>query len=185
MNTRIHPHNSLGPAQSWPVVILSDDFSTGRQVGAHIQAELSALGGGTKMNAHVWLFPSLNQPSLRRLAVLQALSANLIVLCSDWRRPLSLGVRGFLREWVWQINDCVAPLLVWSAEEDPAEDAGMLGALSGPGGSPRVPVYASLSSACSAARELARQGGSKKGWSIGLAPARTDQGLTPERELVS
>lgn len=185
MNATLDTFNRIVPAPGWPVVILSKDFATGRQVGALVQRELSVTDPGVSVESRVWLFSSLNQPSLLRLAVLQALTAHLVVLRPYAYSPLPRGVREFLRDWMHRINGRVTPLVVWSTEGHSDEDTGVVGAGSGSDGRARVPVYCNLSAAVSAARELARLRSPESAPDACFENTWTDEALSPEGELVS
>lgn len=185
MTATLDTSNRVVPAPGWPAVILSKDFATGRQVGALVQRELSVTDPAVNVASRVWLFSSLNQPSLLRLAVLQALTAHLVVLCPYAYRPLPLGVKEFLRDWMHQMDSRVTPLAVCSIEGHGDEDVGIAGAASGSDGRPRVPVYRNLSAAVSAARELARLRSPGSVPAVRFENPWTDEALSPEGELVS
>lgn len=185
MNATLDTSNNVAPAPAWPVVILSKDFAAGRQVGELVQRELSVLDSGVSVQSRVWLFSSLNQPSLLRLAVLQALTAHLVVLYPYAYSPLPLGVKGFLRDWLHHINGRVTPLAVCSTESHGDEDVGIVGAGSSSDGWPRVPVYRNLSAAVSAARELARLRSPESAPAVCFENSWTQETLSPEGDLVS
>lgn len=185
MTATLDTSNRVVPAPGWPLVILSKDFAIGRQVGALVQRELSMTDPRVSVESRVWLFSSLKQPSLLRLAVLQALTAHLVVLCPYAYRPLPGGVKAFLRDWMHQINGRVTPLLLSSTQSHSADNAGIVGAGSGPDGGPRVPVYLNLSAAVSAARELARLRAPEVAPAVCFENTWTDEALSPEGELVS
>lgn len=176
-------HSTLAPG--WPVVVLSKDFVTGRHVGALVQRELSATDPGVSVQSRVWLFSSLDQPSLLRLAVEQALTAHLVVLCLFTYSPLPHGVKDFLRDWLDRCDRRVTPLAVLSAGGRPDEDAGKVGAGSGSDGRPRVPVYRNLCDAVSAARQLARWRSPESAFRVSAGGTWTDAIPSPDGELVS
>lgn len=185
MNTTHDTSNNLAPAQAWPVVVLSRDFAVGRQLGALVQRELAVADPGVSVECRVWLFSSLNQPSLLRLAVLQALTAHLVVLCPYAYSPLPRGVKAFLRDWMRQSDGRVTPLAVCSTESHCDQDVGVVAASSGPDGWSRVPVCLNLSVAVSAARELARLRSAESAPTARFETTWTEEALSPEGELVS
>jgi len=140
---------------------------------------------GVSVGSRVWLFSSLNQPSLLRLAVFQALTVHLVVLCLYAYSPLPGSAKALLRDWMHQINGRGTPLLLLSAEGHSDDNAGMVGAGSGSDARARVPVYLNLSDAVSAARDLARLRSSERALGVRLETAWTDETLSPEDTLVS
>lgn len=146
----------VGPTHEWPVVILSDTFTTARHIELRMRRELAAHEDDPRVTSHLWLPPSLQLPTLRRLAAQQALRSNLVVLDSGAPLGLPRSVKDFLREWVGRLLDRVCPLLVLRAWEQKASGDIPVAAISDGAGRLRIPVFTNLPDAVSAARELAR-----------------------------
>jgi len=137
-------------------VILSDTFKAARHIEIRVRRELAAYEGNPHMASHVWLLPSLQLPTLRRLAAQQALRSNLVVLGPGTPLGLPRPVKDFLRDWVGRLLDRVCPLLLLGAWEQRATGDIPVAAISDGEGRLRIPVFCSLPDAISAARELAR-----------------------------
>lgn len=184
MNITLSTPINIAPTLDQPIIILSEDFATGRQAAQRIRSEWSAINRHTRVNTQVWLFASLNQPSLRQLAVLHAMGAKLVVLCPHGQSPLPLGVKQFLHDWIDGLHDRVCPLVMLSAEDHSTEDAGMIGVILGPDGALRVPVYCRVSEALLAARELARWPWPENAPGVPTLNPQTDANRSPECVLM-
>ncbi len=146
---------NAGPTHEWPVVIVSDTFAAARHAELRVRQALVEFSGDARVKCHVWLLPSLQLPTLRRLATQQALNSNLVVLGPGAPLGLPRPVKDFLRDWVCQLVDRVCPLLLLRVGEQRAAGDIPLAAISDGEGKLRIPVFSNLPDAVSAARELA------------------------------
>jgi len=184
MNTTPETGSHSTMSRTWPVIILSEDFATGRQVGARLQREWSARLRDTRSHAQVWRFSSLNHPWLCRLAALQASRGSLVVLCAPPGRRLPPGVKRFLGDWVALSDDHASALLVLSDGDSSPQGRGLVGAVSGTDGRTRIPVYDNVGDAVSAAGELVRWRSPDRAPQVGLDHLPSTDARWPDGQLV-
>jgi hypothetical protein len=82
------------------VVMVYDDFTSGKRAMNTCNFLACRLGGGIELRTSMWKFDVLRNAGLRRMAVDDAVEADVIIVANAPRSPLPDEVKGWIEAWV-------------------------------------------------------------------------------------
>jgi hypothetical protein len=96
------------------VVIVYEDFDTGKHAKETFDFLVSNLGHQCRFSNQMWKFDVLAIPKLREMAAKDALAADIIIISCHGNHNLSSDVKAWINSWLYEPNNAIALVALFS-----------------------------------------------------------------------